>query len=225
MNNRRLLQLAKALQGKAPYEVDEALRRQHLDPTEHLAVKVELAAGAAPGRRVQAQVELAADTAVYAPPQERPKTAMDRLLERVGIHDQRQYTELELSELSQGAGLETEQRLAVKIEAEARGLMRYTSTTDRLLQQLGIDGPLDQLALEQRLDRHGVGSVAMRTAVRAECQRRGWLRGGGNRSIWWIRSTSHLGLLGRFMWKYFHILNRWASRGHCMVTVQGHDTR
>ena len=36
---------------------------------------------------------------------------------------------------------------------------------------------------EERLDRHGLGSVATRTAVRAECQRRGWLTGGGNRTM------------------------------------------
>ena len=33
---------------------------------------------------------------------------------------------------------------------------------------------------EERLDR-GIRSVATRTAVRAECQRRGELKGGGNR--------------------------------------------
>jgi hypothetical protein len=36
---------------------------------------------------------------------------------------------------------------------------------------------------EERLDRHGLGHVATRTAVRGECQRRGWLKGGGNRTM------------------------------------------
>ena len=36
---------------------------------------------------------------------------------------------------------------------------------------------------EERLDRHGIRSVATRTAVRAECQRRGGLKGGGHRTM------------------------------------------
>jgi hypothetical protein len=176
MDNHKLVALAKALQHKAPHEVDEVLRQKRLDPQERLSVKVHLSAGAAPRRRVQAQFQLATDTAVYAPPQERPRTEMQRLLDRVGVDDQRTYTEAELNTLLANAGLDVETRLVVKIEAEARGLLRHETAIDRVLQQLEIEAPLSLVELEQRLDRHGISSLATRTAIRAECQQRGWLR-------------------------------------------------
>jgi hypothetical protein len=182
MNPRDVVRLAHDLRGQPLAAVDAELHRRHLDAETRLQVKLELQAAGAP--TVKAAFELATDTAVgHQERTTRPKTTMERLLDRVGIDDQRQYTEPELNELLAQAGLDLEQRLAVKIECESLRLIRHTSVTDRLLQQLGIDGPIDQLALEARLDRHGIDSVAMRTAVRAECQRRGWLKGGGNGTI------------------------------------------
>jgi hypothetical protein len=61
--------------------------------------------------------------------------------------------------------------------------MRRTSETDRMLVQLGIDGPMDLEALERLLDQRGVGSVTARTCVRAELQQKGWLRGSGSRTL------------------------------------------
>lgn len=62
MDNRKLLQLSRALQHKSLAEVDEALRRQHLDASERLAVKLQLQASAAPqGRTVRAGGRLVTD--------------------------------------------------------------------------------------------------------------------------------------------------------------------
>jgi hypothetical protein len=177
MDNRTLVELAQALQGKAPQEVDDILRRQHLDVVERIAVKHQLAGMG--GRTVRARFELATDTASYAPPQaRRSKTTLERLLDRLGVDTRRTYSEAELTARLREAGLDAEQRLAVKIEAEARGLLRHASVAARLLEHLGLDGPVDAMALECLLDRRGVGSVTLRTAIRAELQQRGWLRGG-----------------------------------------------
>jgi hypothetical protein len=184
MDNRKLVALSKALRHKTPQEVDEVLRRQHLDATERLAVKVQLAAAAAPGRRVQAG--LATDTAQYRHQEadQRPRSEMQRLLDRVKVDDTCTYTEGELVALLDQAGIaDTAQRLAIKIECQARGITRRGSVADTMLEQLGIEGPLDLMALERLLDQRGVASVAARTCVRAELQQRGWLKSSGSRSI------------------------------------------
>jgi hypothetical protein len=140
MNPRDVVRLAHDLRGQPLAAVDAELHRRHLDAETRLQVKLELQAAGAP--TVKAAFELATDTAVgHQERTTRPKTTMERLLDRVGIDDQRQYTEPELNELLAQAGLDLEQRLAVKIECESLRLIRHTSVTDRLLQQLGIDGP------------------------------------------------------------------------------------
>jgi hypothetical protein len=185
MNNRKLLAITEALRGKSLHDVDAMLRQHHLDPQERLAVKVQLAAGAA-GHTVRAGFELATDRAHYRHEEadQRPRSEMQRLLDRVGVDDQRTYTEPELNELLAQAGItDSQQRLAIKVEAEGRGLTRPGSVADTMLEQLGIEGPLDLMALERLLDQRGVASVAARTCVRAELQQRGWLKSSGSRSM------------------------------------------
>jgi hypothetical protein len=174
MDNRRLLALSKTLRNKTPQEVDELLRRQHLDVAERIAVKVQLSAAVAGagGRTVQA-----------GGAEGQPRNTMDRLLERVGIEPGGAYTELELNQRLARAGLTPEEAIAVKIECAARGITRQASVADRMLEQLGIDGPMDLMALERLLDLRGVGSVAMRKAITAELQQRGWILGGGSVSL------------------------------------------
>jgi hypothetical protein len=142
MDNRKLVQLAAALTGKSAAEVDQELQRRRLDVAERIAVKHQLATT---GRhQVQAQVELATDGAVYAPPQDqRPRGTMQRLLDRVGVDHQRQYTEPELGTLLDQAGIDDpQQRIAVRIECASLGLTRQPSMVDRVLQQLAIEGTL-----------------------------------------------------------------------------------
>jgi hypothetical protein len=76
----------------------------------------------------------------------------------------------------QEAGVtDPEQRLAVKIECRARGLVLDRSEADRLLRQLGIDGPVSLEALEERMDRKGY-MPSLKTVIKSELQSRGWLR-------------------------------------------------
>jgi hypothetical protein len=174
MNNRQLVALSEALRGRSPAEIDQELHRRHLDIVDRIAIKHAISATApgAGGRTVQAGGDGG-----------RPQNSMDRLLQRVGIDAENALTELELNKLLARASLTPEEAIAVKIECAARGITRHASVTDRLLEQLGIDGPLDLMALERLLDHRGVGSVAMRKAIAAELQQRGWLRGGGSVSL------------------------------------------
>jgi hypothetical protein len=183
MNNRQLVALSRELQGKSAAEVDRELRRRRLDTVDRIAVKHAISAAAVAGGRT-VRAALATDGAEYQPHQEaRPRNAMDRLMERSNIDPAGAYTELELGKLLERAGLTPEDAIAVKIECAARGITRRGSVADTMLQQLGIEGPMDLMALERLLDQRGVASVAARTCVRAELQRRGWLKGGGSRSM------------------------------------------
>ena len=187
MNNRKLVALSQELQGKSAADVDAILRQQHLDPQERLAVKVQLAAGAASDRRVQAG--LATDRAQYRHEEadQRPRSEMQRLLDRVGVDPESAYTEVELGKLLDQAGItDTVQRLSIKVEAQARGLLatapRDARAVERLLENLGVDGPVDQYALELDMDRAGYG-VTAKNVVKAELQQRGWLKSSGSRSM------------------------------------------
>jgi hypothetical protein len=142
-----------------------------------------LEAGAAPGRRVQAG--LATDRAQYRHEEadQRPRSEMQRLLDRVKVDGTCTYTEGELGALLDQAGItDTAQRLALKIECRSLGLMHDASGVERLLRSLGIDGPVDQFRLELEMDRAGYG-VTAKNVVKAELQQRGWLKGGGSRSM------------------------------------------
>ena len=63
---RKVVQLAKDLCGRSAQEIDEALRRQHLDATERVSVKLEIQAQA--GQR-QLNAALATDGAEWHPAQ------------------------------------------------------------------------------------------------------------------------------------------------------------
>jgi hypothetical protein len=179
MNNRQLLAMSQALQGQSAADVDAVLREKHLDPQERLAVKVQIdAAAATQGRTVKAGVTLASDGA-------RPLSEMDRLLRRAGLRQDQTYTEAEIEAAARGADLtEPQTRLALKIECASRGMIGVgldpqASEADRLLRNLGISGPVDLEAIEQKMDQLGWG-VTAKTVVKSECQRRGWLKHPGN---------------------------------------------
>jgi hypothetical protein len=130
---------------------------------------------------VQAGFELATDRAEHRhqESEQRPRSEMQRLLDRVGVDDQRSYTEPELNELLAQAGItDPKQCLALKIECRSLGLMRDATGVERLLRSLAIDGPVDQVALEHSMDQRGYG-VTAKNVVKAELLQRGWLRGGG----------------------------------------------
>lgn len=171
MDNRTLCQLASALLGKSATEVDTILRQKHLHSMERMSVKIQIDAMATHGRSMHATG--------HQKGERRPRSMMDRLLDRVGVDDQRTYTDAELGTLLAQAGVDAETRIACKVEAQARGLLRDPSPVERLLQSLSIDGPVDQLALELEMDRAGYGVVA-KNIVKAELQQRGWLQGGGS---------------------------------------------
>jgi hypothetical protein len=124
MSPKEVVRLAKSLAGKSEKDIGEALRRQHLDATERLSVKLEIKAQAAQ-RKLSAS--LATDGAQWR--QERPlqpQTEIERLLSRIGIElgSARQYTEAEMDEMLRHAGVtDSTQRIALKCEAEARGLL------------------------------------------------------------------------------------------------------
>jgi hypothetical protein len=183
LNNRQLTQLAQELTGRTSGEVNAELQRRHIDFQSRIAVKVQIDAMAATGRTVHAR-GLATDTAAY-----RPLSEMDRLLRRAGLRQDQTYTEAEIETAARGAEITDPQtRLALKLECSARGMIAtglpaQPREVDRVLMSLAIDKPITLTALEDRLDRHGIGSVALRTAVRAELQQRGLLAEGGRRSL------------------------------------------
>jgi hypothetical protein len=142
------------LRGHSPQQVDAELRRRHLDPDTRLAVKLEMRAAADASRprglQLRALGELATDRAA----EPRPKSAMDRLLDRAQVDPTRTYTDAELTERLQQAGItDPEQRLCLRIECHARGLVRDPNEADRLLRNLGIDGPVHLEAVERVMDK------------------------------------------------------------------------
>jgi hypothetical protein len=119
MDNRKLMQLAAELQGKSAAEVDTILRRQHLDVSERVAVKLQMAAAGPHTLR-------AAGFATYTADYRRPVGEMPRTLRRMGVDPQRTYTEAELTDLIRQAGLEPEQAIAVRIyQARAVGHTQF----------------------------------------------------------------------------------------------------
>ena len=114
LNNRQLTQLAHELSGRTPAEVEAALQRQHLDASERIAVKVQIAASTT-GRTLHAG-GLATDAA-------RPLSEMDRLLRRAGLRPDQRYTEREIEAAARGADITDPQtRLTLKLECSARGM-------------------------------------------------------------------------------------------------------
>jgi hypothetical protein len=173
MDNRKLTALARQLAGQSLASIDQELRQRHLDVTECIAVKHAIDAAAVPlGRTVHATSHQEA----------RPRNEMDRLLDRIGVDAKRQYTEAELTGLLQQTDLDAQSRIAVRLECRARGLTRDTSEADRLLRNLGIEGPVSLEAIEQQMDRVGWG-VTAKNVVKSELQVRGWLKSPGNRSM------------------------------------------
>jgi hypothetical protein len=175
MNNRQLLTLSRALQGQSAAEVDARLREHHLDPQERIAVKHAISA-AATSRAMQA-------TAANRSGPFAPATEMGRLWRRLGLVDGQTMTLAELEQRMTALGLDPQQRIAVKYEAGDRGLLatapHETNVAARYLEHLGIEGPVDLWAIEQRMDREG-WSVTAKNVVKSELHMRGWLRGGGN---------------------------------------------
>jgi len=167
MDNRKLVALAKALRHKTPQEVDEQLRRQRLDLVDRVAVKHLLASS---GRRaVHAGGELATDP---------PSPAVERTLRRLGLTTDEPISIAELDARMTALGLSVEARIGTKILLEAHGLLAAApvpSEAARRLETLNIQGVITLAQLEERLDNAGIGSVALRTAIRVECQRRGLL--------------------------------------------------
>jgi hypothetical protein len=170
MDNRKLVQLAAALQGKSAAEVDQELHRRHLDVVERIAVKHQLAATGS--RTVRAGHAEA-----------RPRNAMDRLMERSNIDPAGAYTELELSRFLQRAGLGPEEAIAVKVECQAPGLLatppRGASAAERLLENLGIDGPVSLEFIERQMDQLGYGPTA-KAVVKSALQAKHWLKSSGS---------------------------------------------
>jgi hypothetical protein len=185
MDNRTLLALSRDLQHKSATEVDKILGQKYRDPQERLSVKIQIDAMAATGRSMRALGEMAHDRAEWSPgaPDPRPRSEMDRWLDRIQVDRQRTYTEAELGTLLDQAGVtEPEQRIAVRLECRAQGLTRDVSDADRLLRALNISGPVDLLALEQTMDQRGY-MPSIKTVIKSACQQRGWLKGGGNRTL------------------------------------------
>jgi hypothetical protein len=183
MDNRKLCALAAELSKKSSTEVDTILGQTYRDPQERLSVKIQIDAMDAPRRTVHAR-GLATDTAEVRPHLD-PRTMgeMDRVLRRAGVDARRQYSEADLNALLAQAGVDAETKIACKLEAEARGLLRDTSRVERLLQSLSIDGPpVDQVWLEREMDRTGYGVTAQHV-VKAELQMRGWLKSSGRRTM------------------------------------------
>jgi hypothetical protein len=172
------------LQSKPLAEVDELLRRRHLDATERVAVKVQLQASAAlQGGTVQAGFRLLTDRPHQAA---RPATEMDRLLQRLDLAAGDIVTMPELEARMAAQGLDPQTRIAVKVEAAERGLLatvpRYPNEAARLLEHLGISGPVSLEVIERTMDQQGYGPTA-KAVVKAELQQRGWLRAAGSRTM------------------------------------------
>jgi hypothetical protein len=171
--------LSRALQHKSLAEVDEALRRQHLDASERLAVKLQLQASAAPqGRTVRAGGRLVTDAPGQAA---RSATEMDRTLRRLGLAEGEPVTMAELEARMTAQDMDAASRISVKIEAAQRGLLatapRYATEAELLLEHLGISGPVRLDVIEEQMDRAGWG-VTAKNVVKAELQARNWLRTG-----------------------------------------------
>jgi hypothetical protein len=126
MTLRELQRLVKDLHGKSAQAVDQALRDQRLDPTERIAVKREMAATA--HQRLHARGEMAHDHAEWRPDRPMaPQSEVERLLTKIGVDlsGYKGYTEPEMDALLQQAGIaDPTQRIALKFEAESRGLLR-----------------------------------------------------------------------------------------------------
>jgi hypothetical protein len=172
LNNRQLTHLARELVGRTSAEVHAELQRRHLDAQTRIAVLVQIDA-ATTAHRIRAR-GLATDGAEY-----RPQNEMDRLLRRVGVDVRQQYTAAELTTLLQQSDLDAERRIAVRLECQARGLTRDASEADRLLKNLGIEGPVSLEAIERTMDERGWG-VTYKNVVKSELQSRGWLKSRGN---------------------------------------------
>jgi hypothetical protein len=152
MDNRKLMALADTLRSKTLAEVDQELSRRHLDASERLSVKIQLQA--APQRHtVQAGFRLLTD----APHQDQApvRSEMDRLLHRLDLAAGDTVTMAELEQRMAAQNLTAEQRIACKLEAAARGLLATQTAereADRLLRNLGIDGPVSLEAIERTMD-------------------------------------------------------------------------
>jgi hypothetical protein len=184
MSPRDVVRLARELRGQPLAAVDAELRRRQLDAETRLQVKLELQAAGTGGHTVTAVGELATDDPHQGA---RPSPELARTWRRLGLSTDAPVTVAELDQRLTAAGLSVEQRIAVKLDAEQQGLIvhgpEFPSEAARMVDTLGITGPMSLAALEALLDRHGIGSVTARTCIRSELQTRGWLRGGGPRSM------------------------------------------
>lgn len=127
MSPKEVVNVAKGLQHKSAAAVDEELRRRHLDAQDRLAVRIEIQAQAQ--QRINAS--LATDVAEWR--QERPlqpQTEIERLMQRADLQPGLQYTEADIEEGCRQAGIvDPTQKLAMKVEAEMRGMLKPRRAT------------------------------------------------------------------------------------------------
>jgi hypothetical protein len=127
MHLRELQRIVHDMAGKSDQAIDQALREMRLDAQDRLAAKLELSA-VAQQRTIAAR--LAADDAEWHPAQPmQPMNEIERLMQRAGLLPGGKYTEADIDEGCRLAGIvDPTQRLAIKVEAEMRGMLTSRQT-------------------------------------------------------------------------------------------------
>jgi len=122
---RQVTKLAQDLSGKTEKGADEALKRQHLDATERLSIKLEIQAQAQ--KHINAMGEMAHDRAEYPTSTNPLPPEIARILTRAGVDLSRAtgFTEAELDAVLVRAGVDdVVQRLCLKAELYNRKMIR-----------------------------------------------------------------------------------------------------